>query len=263
VSGDPAVPERVDAGAGAASRPAPSGSAPWRSTVAQGRPVTPEPAVTGDRAAFLARLRSRLAGGVPANPVHPLPPPVDEVPRVVPRDLDRSDLPGTFERAAAAVAAVVHRAPDGGPPLEVLAEVVATHGVRRAVTSGEPEAVAAGEALATMGVEVARYDRHTGAVADLGVTGAVAAIAATGSVVVDAGVAGGRGASLLPPVHLCIVPVGRLVATPGDVLRSLAGTRPPSALTVVTGPSRTGDIEQLLTLGVHGPVAVHVVLAGA
>jgi L-lactate dehydrogenase complex protein LldG len=221
------------------------------------------PAETGDREAFLARLRGRLAGGVPANPVHPLPPPLTEVPPVVPRDLDRADLAGTFERAATAVAAVVHRVPDGGPPLDVLAEVVAAHGVRRAVTSAEPEAIAAGEALAGLRVEVAPYDRTTGAAADLGVTGAVAAVAATGSVVIDAAVAGGRGASLLPTVHLCLVPVARLVATPADVLRALGGTRPPSALVLVTGPSRTGDIEQLLTLGVHGPVAVHVVLVGA
>lgn len=225
--------------------------------------MTSEAAEAGDRAAFLARLRDRLAGGVPANPVHPLPPPVAAVPAVVPRQLDRDDLAGTFELAAAAVAAVVHRVPDGGPPLDVLAEVVAAHGVRRAVTSAEPEAEAAGEALSGMGVEVAPYDRETGALADLGVTGAVAAIAATGSVVVDAGVAGGRGASLLPRVHLCLVPVGRLVATPADVLRPLSAARPPSALVLVTGPSRTGDIEQLLTLGVHGPVAVHVVLVGA
>lgn len=237
-----------------------------RAATPPGRPAAGDGATareTGDRGGFLGRLRARLAGGVPPNPVHPLPPPVGAVPAVVPRDLDGDDLVGTFERAATAVAATVHRAPAGGPPLDVLAGLVASAGIRRAVTSSEPEAVAAGEALAGLGVEVTPYDRDTGAAADLGVTGAVAAVAATGSVVVDAAVAGGRGASLLPRVHLCVVPVERLVATPGDVLRRLGGTRPPSALVLVTGPSRTGDIEQLLTLGVHGPVAVHVVLLGA
>jgi L-lactate utilization protein LutC len=56
--------------------------------------------------------------------------------------------------------------------------------------------------------------------------------------------------------------VNRLFATPADVLRRLgsgADALPPS-LVVVTGPSRTGDIEQLLTLGAHGPTALHVVL---
>ena len=106
---------------------------------------------------------------------------------------------------------------------------------------------------------MADYLPGTGVGADLGVTSAIAAVAATGSVVVDAAAAGGRGASLLPTVHLCVVPRARLVATPSDVLRR--GAMPlPSNRVLVTGPSRTGDIEQIITLGVHGPTAVHVLL---
>ena len=61
---------------------------------------------------------------------------------------------------------------------------------------------------------------------------------------------------------LCVVQVAALHPTPADVLRHLGdpgGGLPPS-LVLVTGPSRTGDIEQLLTLGAHGPTALHVVL---
>jgi len=97
--------------------------------------------------------------------------------------------------------------------------------------------------------------------ADLGVTSAVAAVAATGSIVVSSAAARGRTASLLPRVHLCVVPVDRLVATPAEVLRGR--THPPSNLVFITGPSRTGDIEQVMTLGVHGPTAVHVIVTAA
>ena len=101
--------------------------------------------------------------------------------------------------------------------------------------------------------------RHRCRCADLGLTGAVAGVAATGSLVLDASVAGSRAAGLLPPVHVCVLREDQLVATPADVLHPLrAGA--PSSLVLVGGPSRTGDVEQILTLGVHGPRHVHIVL---
>jgi L-lactate dehydrogenase complex protein LldG len=97
--------------------------------------------------------------------------------------------------------------------------------------------------------------------AGLGVTSAVAAIATTGTVVQDSHAAGGRSVSLLPPVHLCVLPASRIVATSAEVLRPLGDGRTlPSNLVLVTGPSRSGDIEQIMTLGVHGPLAVEIAL---
>jgi L-lactate dehydrogenase complex protein LldG len=66
----------------------------------------------------------------------------------------------------------------------------------------------------------------------------------------------------LAAAHLCVVPVNRLRATPTDVLRDLGSgvDAPPPSLVLVTGPSRTGDFEQVLTLGAHGPTTLHVVL---
>ncbi|MBK9179123.1 MAG: LUD domain-containing protein [Acidimicrobiales bacterium] len=217
-----------------------------------------------ERAAFLDRLRRRLDGGIPANPAHPLPPPPPDVPEAVPRSLDRDDLLGSFERAASAVHAHVHRIDLPDVPLSLLAELVDRAGVRRACVSREPEALAVGARLATLGVEVEEPSLAAATRADLGVTSAVAAIAATGSIVLDSARAGGRTLWLLPPTHLAVLPVDRLVATPGDVLRRLGTQGPLSAnLCVVTGPSRSGDIEQIIVEGVHGPTAVHVALLGA
>jgi L-lactate dehydrogenase complex protein LldG len=221
----------------------------------------------GDRAAFLAGARARLAQPPPVNQVHAPPVRGDAagVPAITYRNLDAADLAGSFARALEQASGTCHLTPAPAVPPAALAEIAASLPSPTAVVSDEPEALRTGLALGELGVDVTPYDRVAGAAASLGVTSAVAAIASTGSVVVDAQRAGGRGASLLPRVHLCVVPASRLVATPADVLRALSG-RPehlPSNLVLITGPSRTGDIEQLLTLGVHGPIAVHVVLTGS
>jgi L-lactate utilization protein LutC len=221
----------------------------------------------GDRARFLAPARELLSGGIHANPVHvppPAPLPSDPVPEARYLNLDAGDLVTTFADAVAHAEGVCHVV-EGDVPDRLLDRIVDElneRGDTPVVVSAEPEARAVGDRLAARGLRVAPATPTTAAAAGLGVTSAAAAVAATGSVVLDSRRAGGRVASLLPSVHLCVVPVSRMYATPADVLRQLgsgAEALPPS-LVVVTGPSRTGDIEQLLTLGAHGPTALHVVL---
>jgi L-lactate utilization protein LutC len=94
-----------------------------------------------------------------------------------------------------------------------------------------------------------------------GVSRAVYALADTGSVVLAASPEEPRAASLLPDVHITLVAEG--VILPGlEELFAAVGNDLPSALAIVTGPSRSADIEQKLTVGVHGPGEVHVVLQG-
>jgi L-lactate utilization protein LutC len=228
--------------------------------------AAPDPAgrETGDRAAFLAPARRRLAGDILVNPVHrppPTPAPGAPVRRPGYRNLDPDDLVGTFSAAVHHAEGTCHVAA-GGVPDELLDRLVAELDGRPVVTSAEPVAADVGARLAARGAVVAEGTPERAAAAGLGVTGAVAAIAATGSVVLDSRAAGGRTASLLPAVHLCVVDVNTLCPTPADVLRRLGsgGDALPPSLVLVTGPSRTGDIEQLLTLGAHGPTALHVVL---
>lgn len=219
---------------------------------------------TGDRRAFLAPARLRLAGDIFTNPVH-RPPPTPETDAPVPlpgyRTLDLDDLVGTFAEAvvhAGGTCSVV----DGHVPDDLVDRVAVELGDRTAVVSAEGDAEAVGRRLRERGVAVEDATIASAARAGLGITGAVAAIAATGSVVLDSRAAGGRSVSLLPAVHLCVVSVNNLCATPADVLRRLGSATDvlPPSLVLVTGPSRTGDIEQLLTLGAHGPTALHVVL---
>ena len=100
---------------------------------------------------------------------------------------------------------------------------------------------------------------------ECGVTVATAAVAATGSVVLTSSENESRLASLVPPRHLVLVPVSRLIddlldlSGPGGVLDS-GETSIPSSVTFVTGPSKTADIEGVLVTGVHGPGTVQIVL---
>jgi L-lactate dehydrogenase complex protein LldG len=103
--------------------------------------------------------------------------------------------------------------------------------------------------------------RAAQAAADIGVTGCDAAIAETGSLALLSGEGKPRTASLLPPVHLAIVKRADVRATMGDFFRERAMDITAAACcTFVTGPSRTADIELTLTLGVHGPGEVIVVI---
>jgi L-lactate dehydrogenase complex protein LldG len=106
--------------------------------------------------------------------------------------------------------------------------------------------------------------RDLQAAADIGVTGCHAAIAETGSLVVLSGRGTPRAASLLPPVHLCVVQADQLYPTMGEFFAARSGDIASAACcTFITGPSRTADIELTLTLGVHGPGKVIVVVGPA
>jgi len=88
------------------------------------------------------------------------------------------------------------------------------------------------------------------------VTGCDCLIAQTGSVIVTTVSAGGRALSVLPPTHLVIARREQLVpdlATAMALLRKRYDKHWPSALSVITGPSRTADIEKILVMGAHGP----------
>jgi L-lactate dehydrogenase complex protein LldG len=141
--------------------------------------------------------------------------------------------------------------PDEHLPAAGLTGLLRAHGAECLETSvsDEPEARAS---------DLQRLDR-----AIVGITGADAALVDTGSVVLVHGEGRGRLVSLLPPVHVAVVGVERLQPSFGAWLAAQPERVTASAnLVVVTGPSRTADIEMTLTRGVHGPRIVHVVFLG-
>lgn len=101
--------------------------------------------------------------------------------------------------------------------------------------------------------------REAAAAAHAGITEFDCGVAATGTLVQDASAAAQRLASTLPPVHIALLHAGALVETLGDALRRFDPSRAPF-LALVTGPSRTADIERVLTIRVHGPRRLLILL---
>jgi L-lactate utilization protein LutC len=94
-----------------------------------------------------------------------------------------------------------------------------------------------------------------------GITGALAGIADTGTLVIQSGEGQPLTASLLPDIHIAVLRRSDLLPSLEEALR-LPGVAGSPAAVLVSGPSRTADIEMTLTIGVHGPGELHVFLIG-
>jgi len=95
-------------------------------------------------------------------------------------------------------------------------------------------------------------------------TGAFAAVAETGTLMLLSSAQTPAAAHLLPETHIAVVTVDRVVAHYEDGFALLRKERGevPRAVNLVSGPSRTADIEQTLVMGAHGPYRVHIILVG-
>jgi L-lactate dehydrogenase complex protein LldG len=98
----------------------------------------------------------------------------------------------------------------------------------------------------------------------LGITGCFCAIAETGTLVFASSADSPSATFLLPETHVAVVHAAQVVAGMEDAFARLREERTemPRALNLVSGPSRTGDIEQTIVLGAHGPRRVHIVVVG-
>lgn len=98
----------------------------------------------------------------------------------------------------------------------------------------------------------------------VGITGAFCAISETGTLMTLTGADTPPTVSLLPETHIAVLRRDRVVRSMEDAWVLLRSERAdlPRAVSFISGPSRTADIEQTVTLGAHGPYRVHIVLVG-
>jgi L-lactate dehydrogenase complex protein LldG len=168
------------------------------------------------------------------------------------------DLAGQFAQALTAVNGEVRRAKDFAGALEQLDQILRQIEAESAVADAHvllEDVDFPGRWPEVQWHIVGQTEgdlRGFAASADMGISGADAALAETGSVVVSSGPGRSRLTSLLPPVHVALVPTSCLTA---DIFTWTAARQeePPSSLTLISGPSKTADIEQTMAIGVHGP----------
>ena len=141
-----------------------------------------------------------------------------------------------------------------------LARILTGAGARRVVGSDAPLVQ---RMLAAVGNDIVidrleRLSRDELFACDAGVTTAQWGIADTGTLVLESARERSRLLSLVPPIHVAVLSMRCICESLGDALARLSVAS--HAITFITGPSRTSDIELTLVVGVHGPQTVHVLL---
>jgi L-lactate dehydrogenase complex protein LldG len=185
------------------------------------------------------------------------------------------DLVERFGEILTAVGGTPHGPLPAEEALDLLMELCRERagGAAVALSTGDPviQELGVEERLGAAGLEVLTpvdvFWHERLAEAGVGVTGAVAGAAASGTVGIACGPLAPRATSLVPPAHICLVFRATMVEDLAEALSrcSSAATENdlPSNLVWVSGPSRSADLELVLTVGVHGPGSVDVIIVDA
>ena len=229
-----------------------------------------------NRARMLAQIRNAL--GRPGAPVipEPLPPfdshiPTEDKARLVEnfsRELERVGGRVTSARSTEELRQVLQElsaAEDYATVAVSACEVLDQLGLREWLVSTRRQVVPSLKEFMMAEDSLDQY-KHRLLEADLGITCADYALADTGTLVLVSGDEQHRLISLLPPVHICLLDQRHIFASLTDFMaredESSQGqdSQPPCAITCITGPSRTADIELTITMGIHGPRILQVIL---
>ncbi len=218
-----------------------------------------------ERNNMLARIREALAVPAPMpghdhDPARPAPvlPSAADQRRVLPTVGQSFDEQvALFRKNAADLRADFRLVKDLDALVAELKGISAAESWQRAASHGGDLTGAACQAL---GLPVLftdqAFDKRELARCDVGISDCDALVAQTGSVVLTSRGAGGRALSVLPPHHVVVARRERLVPdlpAAFALVKAKYGASYPSMISIITGPSRTSDIERILVLGAHGP----------
>ncbi len=203
-----------------------------------------------------------------------------EVNTTLPAEAPKETLIHTFETELRLVGGIPHRVANPIQLDDVLKTILGTEKAINAVLSANPILTKAYiiNTLMELCRHVTTWEKEAGDhppedhsracfEAQVGFSGVDFVLAETGTLVVSSRTEGSQLTSLAPPIHVAFYRPSQVVAELEQVLDGLAGRKSGPddrikghSVVFITGPSRTGDIELTLTLGVHGPQQVHAVL---
>ena len=155
--------------------------------------------------------------------------------------------------------------------VQQLSDLIRTNKVKTAAQSSHqlPKKINLNNIFKDLGVQLHKVDdntekfRETISNVDLGITKADFAIADSGTLVLVTNIEADRWVSSLPPIYVAILDASQIYPSLKDIsslLRSVSVEGSRKAITLLTGPSRTSDIELTDIIGVHGPHKVHVII---
>jgi L-lactate dehydrogenase complex protein LldG len=202
----------------------------------------------------------RALGRAPGEPrLVPVPPPLPEaVVRLAPRD---TDLPALFEKRAAELKMIVTRAA-ASDLAEKLVAFLRTTPVKSVAVSVSPllERLGVRAALESAGLTVKSWDELTLDQMyefDCAVTDVNYAVAESGTLVIKPSARQGRSMSLVPMYHVAVVEPSQFLADMVDLFDVLNRDPARGNFILISGPSKTADIEMNVVTGVHGPNVVN------
>lgn len=163
-----------------------------------------------------------------------------------------------FKTRATAVAAEVITVTSGMEAVEAVKKLAASVNAKKIVAVNCPLQAAAGlhDELAKLDLALYTTKEDIAAhaeTADMGISGVEFGVAETGSVCQDAYAVEGRLVSTLTPIHVVFLDSSKIVPAVKDAFEIFSAVFQRGYLSFITGPSRTADIERVLTIGVHGP----------
>jgi L-lactate utilization protein LutC len=224
---------------------------------------------------LLSEIRRALGRREPVEPA-PLEP-------FVHAELDGAgeEVIGRFEREATAVGAHVYRASNAEEVARSIVDLCRSAGIVEIISSRASVLLELNlanrlEANNVRLIEASGLDANSElnsehslvgrlALSRAGVSGVDYAIAETGTIVLSSDEERALLVSLLPPIHIAVIRASQIKQTIGEALLQLKSERmgrsePCRSATFITGPSRTSDVELTLSIGVHGPKELHLIV---